>query len=68
MELMGQSYGATEFRARRGSRRLSMARLRRLLDLELGQGGFGGAGALFKAPSACGASQPRGSRAAVSNS
>ena len=34
----------------------------------VGAGGFGGAGALFKAPSACGASQPRGSRVAVSNS
>jgi hypothetical protein len=31
----------------------------------VGAGGFGGAGALFKAPSACGASQPRGSRATV---
>ena len=31
----------------------------------VGAVGFGGAVALFKAPSACGASQPRGSRAAV---
>jgi len=36
--LRGQRYGAAEFRARRGSRRRSMARLRRLLELELGQG------------------------------
>jgi len=34
----------------------------------VGAGGFGRAGALFKAPSACGASQPRGSHAAVSDS
>jgi len=34
----------------------------------VGVGWFGRAGALFKAPSACGASQPRGSRASVSNS
>ena len=48
--LRGQSFGAAEFRARRGSRRRSMARLRRLLDLELGQGGLAELGRYLRPP------------------